>query len=373
MQLVITLIVAVVIYMVQHSIYKSIWDKNLSVDISFTESYIDVGEDSTLVEVINNDKWLPLPVFHVKFSTERSFVFKDYDNAAVTDCYHRNDAFSIMGNQRITRKLQFTATRRGVYTISGVTVTARDFFMTRSFARSVGSFDMLYVFPRKINTPEFKIFMNTVIGEMETKRGLIEDPYTFRGIREYGSYDSMNKINWKASAKTGELMVNQYGYTWEPKVKILLNLDTNIMIKTEHITELSIELASSVAKELLNNKVSVMLVSNGTEKRGDIMVPVLAGATREHLLTVDKYLATISGNTGAEGFLDIVDQEILVLDKEITYVVISSYHKEDLLMKLDYLVKEGVDIHMIVPYYDIQGMESQRRYMYGWEVKLIET
>lgn len=348
------------------------WDEGLRVNISFKDSYINVGDKSSLIEVINNDKFLPLPVLHVKFSTAKTFEFDNQDNANVTDCYYRNDAFSVMGNQKLTRKLTFKAAKRGTFYIKGATITAKDFFMTRTFAKNLESHNVLYVFPRKIDTLEFDAYFNTVMGEIEAKKGLLEDPYTFRGIREYDVRDNMSKINWKASARSGELMVNQYGYSWEPRIKIVLNLDTNMMARSEYITELSIELASSIAAEFLDNKISVGLVSNGLDINKEPLGKLSPGTTMEHMVSIDKYLASVSGNSELDGFMEIIDNLVDSYDRDSTYIIISSYHREDLMLKLDYLKESGMDFHMVVPYLDYQGIDNPREYMYQWEVELNE-
>lgn len=369
MQLIVAIVIAIFIFVWQQKLYNRMWDERLRIDISFKDSYINVGDNSSLIEVINNDKYLPLPVLHVKFSTAKSFEFDNNDNATITDCYHRNDAFSVMANQKLTRKFTFKATKRGTFFIQGATVTAKDFFMTKTFANTLECNNVLYVFPRKIDTPEFDAYLNTVMGEIEAKKGLLEDPYTFRGIREYDVRDNMSKINWKASARSGELMVNQYGYSWEPKIKIVLNLDTNMMVSSEYITELSIELASSIAAEFLDNGISVGLASNGLDMNKQLLGELSAGTTMEHMVTIDKYLAAIGGNTELDGFMELIDKLVASYDRESTYIIISAYHREDLLLKLDYLKGSGMDFHMVVPYLDFQGIDNPREYMYQWEVE----
>ena len=89
------------------------------------------------------------------------------------------------------------------------------------------------------------MFCSHLLGELETRRNQMEDPYTFRGIREYTYGDTYGKINWKATAKASKLMVNMYGYTSEQRVRILLNLETNIMVKTEYLQEMSIRMAGT--------------------------------------------------------------------------------------------------------------------------------
>ena len=372
MQLIVAIAIAIFIFIWQKRLYNKMWDERLGIDILYKDSYVNAGDSSSLIEIINNDKLLPLPVLHIKFSVDKSFEFDNQDNASVTDSYHRNDAFSIMGGQRITRKLAFKATKRGVFYISGVTLTAKDFFMTKTFAKVLECGHKLYVFPKKIDTPDFETYFNTVMGEIEARKGLIEDPYTFRGIRDYDVRDNMSKINWKASAKCGQLMVNQYGYSWEPRIRILLNLDTNLMIRGDYLTELAIELASSIASEFLANRISVGISSNGLDIKNQPLGELDSGTTLEHMVTIDKYLAAIVHNSEVGGFIDIIDALIDFYDRESTYVIISPYHREDLLKKLDVLNDMGMDFHMIVPYFDVQGVKTHRDYMYEWEVKLDE-
>ncbi len=372
MNLIVAIVIAILVYIVQQRIYAGLWNRNLDVAITFEDDYVEAGESSALVETIRNGKFLPLPVFHVKFSTDRSFCFEDQENVAVTDGYYRNDVFSVLGHQKITRRLAFHTTKRGLYGISGLNMTARDFFMTGNFAKSMHSDTWLYVLPKKIHSPQLLTCSNILLGELSAKRNLTEDPYVFTGIRDYAYGDTMHRINWKATARTGDLKVNMYGYTAEQRVKILLNLETNSMIRPDYLQEMSIELASSVADALLRQKIATAICSNGEDILSGHCEKLEAGASMEHRLSVDKYLARIQKNNGLETFFRILNQEIMHPEKNMTYIVISPYYKEDLLLKLDYLEKQGAGVFMLVPYYDIQDKEGWRAYMHGLEVKLNE-
>lgn len=373
MKLIIAIITAILIYALQKKIFRKLWNHNLNVKIGFGDEFVEAGQNTYLTEVINNAKFLPLPVLHVKFSVSRSFRFKDYENASVTDCYHRNDAFSVMGNQKITRRLDFEAQRRGFYSIEGLNIIAKDFFMTGTFAENVENRAELYVFPRKLDDVRLQIMFNNILGELEARNSMLEDPYAFRGIRDYNNSDSMSKINWKATAKATRLMVNLYNHTSEQKVKLLLNMDTNYMIKSEYLQETGIELASTLAAKFLSSRIPVMVESNGVDFITGDCQSVDAGSSLNHMASIDKYLARINGNGGIEHFFNIIDREIALCNTNITYIVISTYYRDDLLLKLDYMRSCGIDIHMIIPYYDRLGLECKRCYMTGWEVKLVET
>ena len=125
--------------------------------------------------------------------------------------------------------------------------------MTTNFAYSKSGNAWIYVLPERVYTPELSMFCTHLLGELETRRNRMEDPYTFRGIREYAYGDTIGKVNWKATAKTAQLMVNMYGYTSEQRVRILLNLETNMMGKTESLQEMSIRMAGTVAEYFLKN------------------------------------------------------------------------------------------------------------------------
>ena len=373
MKLVVAIFIAIFIYVFQKTLYGKLWDRNLIVSVEFHDTYLNKGESSYITEVINNAKFLPLSILHVKFAAPISFSFEDKDNAALSDSYYRNDVFSVMSNMKITRRLYFTAGKRGYYTIDGANVISKDFFLTKNFAKNIEHKSDIYVFPEKYDNKIIDSVFSMVIGDIENQRSLIEDPFTFRGIREYDSSYNMRRINWKATAKADKLMVNLYNHTSLQNIRVLLNLDTNNMIKAEYIDEVSISLASTVCKYFLTKNLNVAITSNGTDVVTKNTGEVESGSSLKHMLSIDKYLSRLNGQSGIEGFMEIVDSEIALQRDNTTYIFISPYYKEDLLEKLDYMEKKGLGVYMLVPYYNVHGFDKLRSYMHGWEVNIYET
>lgn len=372
MGLLIAVVCFALIYIAQGRIYKRWWNKGLSVDIRFENEMMETGKKSYVIETINNAKRLPLTVLHVKFSTSRSFYFADSENSQVTDLYHRNDVFSIMGNRQIIRKLEFTARERGLYFISGVNVIVKDFFMSKTFADSMKNSSYIYVFPKKIQNEGLDIIFNSLFGDILINMSLFDDPFTYKGIREYTSLDGMKSINWKASARFDNMMVNMLDHTSEQKVKIMLCLEPHVMIKTEYMEELCISIASSAASYFIDKGISVMVSSNGTDILSKEIEKVDYGFSKEHMQVIDKYLARISKNAGFDSFLQIIDETVYAKDINTFYIVISSYHKEDLMVKLDEMRYQGMNVHMIAPYLNIRGFDNGRPYVHGMEVAIDE-
>lgn len=373
MNLIVALLIAALVYLLQKRLYAVWWNRNLQVEISYEDACVREGEESVLLETVYNGKQLPLPVFHVKFSTDRSLKFSDRDDTVRTDGYYRNDVFSVLGYRKITRRLPFRAEKRGLYGIAGLNITARDFFMITNFASSRKSDASLYVLPKRVLSEPLLSHCTYLLGELETNQTGMEDPYTFRGIREYAYGDTMARINWKQTAKADKLMVNMYGYTFQQRVRLLLNLEPHIMGKPEYLQELGIRMAGTVADYFLRHKIAVEICSNGLDCVTGTCERVASGMTISHGVTIDKYLARIKGNAGLDVFFSYLDEELLHPDEGVMYIVISPYYKEELLRKLDYMRQQHMDVHMLVPYYDIQEKTGWRSYMHGMEVIWNET
>ncbi len=373
MKLVVAALVLFFAYLFQKGLYRRYWNQKLLVTLKFNKDYIECKESAELMEIISNDKFLPLPVMHVKLAMDRSFLFQDMDNAVVTDYYHRNDAFSILGHQRVTRRLAFQGTKRGFYHIGGANILVKDFFLTSSFARTVQSDAALYVFPEKLNLSALELRYQGMLGELAARKSLVYDTATFRGIRDYQRFDSYRSINWKASARANGLKVNVYDYSMDAEVRILLNLDTDSMIETNRLLEDSISLASTLARQFLRDKIRVSLWSTGLDCESRKPAQVMAGGDLAHGITIDQCLARIKGSAGKDAFLTRLNQELEQGREEVLYVIISPYHKEDLTLLLDQMTRKGMGVHMLVPYYDTLGFLPERSYMTGWEVSIYEN
>ena len=370
MKLILAVILLAVVYSVQRYLYSKYWDKGLDTEVRFSRDYIECGESAELIEVVTNDKTLPLPVFHMKFSVDKSLIFNDRANSQITDLYHKNELFSILGHQKITRKLEFVGSARGVVSINNASILVKDFFLTEVYACKMEHSDVIYIFPKKIGTDEFKLFFRGILGEIETRRSVVEDSLTFRGIREYQPFDAYRSINWKQSAKAHELMVNMYGYTTDSRVRILLNLDNNYMIEKNKLLEEAISLVSSMARDLLKEGIMVSVMTNGVGLNGEPLAEVGEGADLNHSITIDRMLSEITGSTGKDVFLEQVKNEIGHLQRDTLYLVVSPYGKSDLTDLLDKVVSSQGTVSLIVPCYDEYPYVSDRPYAVSWEVPL---
>ncbi len=261
-QLLIIAGLVVLLFWLQMKIYIEFWKKNLTVTLKFQSLDIFEGDTGYLSEVIVNNKRLPLPLFNVKFRTNRSLVFSDSVLSQKTDQYYRNDVFRIGKREKITRNLSFTAKKRGYFHIDCVDFVAHDLFMLTTLMTTQEVDEGIYVYPKPFYSREFMRSLQMVNGMMQTKRQFLEDPFEYRGMREYQPYDDMKSINWKATAKTGDFKVNLHDFTAVKSVRIFLNLEDTGIIKKEDCAEVCIQIVAGISKFFVGKGMKVSCYGN---------------------------------------------------------------------------------------------------------------
>lgn len=251
-------------WLLQKWLYENYWDFRFGVRIRFTEPFVYEGDRTCLVEEITNDKRLPLPAVEVRFAMDRSLVFagEAQDNSNITDQSYRRDIFSLFMNQRVVRRLPVTCRRRGVYEISEADVVGHDFFFTKRHLLRVEQCTQLYVYPGAVDVSRIGLVCQAISGQQLVQNRLYPDPFEFAGIREYRPSDPQRQINWKASARSGELLVNQYDSTTNMQVRILLDLRDEGIWKRDELVEESIRIASSLAAQLTKKSVELEVLAN---------------------------------------------------------------------------------------------------------------
>ncbi|MBH1939609.1 DUF58 domain-containing protein [Mobilitalea sibirica] len=371
MGIIYALIGALLLYQLQKYLYKRYWNKQLKVNLSISEDHAIEGEDRILTETIINKKLLPIPIIKVKFMTSRYFTFHDMSNATVSDNYYRNDLLSVMMYQKISRNISFRCARRGYYTIEKIHVVCSDLLVVSEYVCGYDVNVHLYVYPRPVDYNRLQIPFQKMLGTVLTKRFINEDPFEFKSIREYQSYDTLKTINWKASAKTGSLMVNVFDYTASQQIKIMMNLEPEALKKQEDLLEESMRIAAALAAKFIEQGVPTAFYTNALDilTKEPIFIP--AGSGTNHLRTINESLARIDTNLDVPAFQPILKEECQGAHRNDYIVLISTYHKEDLQQLLSSMLQDKTDFMWIVPYsknISIKIDTKLQPYTYEWEV-----
>ncbi len=239
--------------------------ENLHLKVDFTKNVANFGEDIELVEIAENKKRLPLPFIILKFECPRELKFYDMNNTSTSDFLYREDMLTMKAFSKHTRRIKARCSKRGYFVFPRVGITTSDLFLTERFTMDFPNDSYLVVLPEILDTDLMRMLTSITLSELQCRRTLLTDPFTLAGIREYGPDDPMKSINWKASAKTGELMVNQNASTCAQKVHIFVNLSYYNPKHSVSLLEKSISLAYTYLRELAENGIPASIYTNGLD------------------------------------------------------------------------------------------------------------
>ncbi|MBR4965282.1 MAG: DUF58 domain-containing protein [Lachnospiraceae bacterium] len=292
-KVVIAALIALVLFRLLRFFFMKYWSKDLEVDVAFLQSELVEGETGRLREVITNRKRMALPMIKVAFQTARELVFEKKSGSTTTDQFYHNDIFGMSGGERVTRTLSFVPSRFGYYRINGLEVIGYDIFFTQKELLTIKVDQTLYVYPKPFHTEKFAFYLRQLNGEILTNKMAAEDPFEFRGIREYQPYDDMRSINWKATAKTGELKVTQKNPTSAKEMRIILNLeDEGIRRKEDQVCD-CVRVAAGLAQHLIKMGMKTALYTNANDVISGKPAIVEANIGTGHMREICRQLARL--------------------------------------------------------------------------------
>jgi uncharacterized protein (DUF58 family) len=163
---------------------------------------------------------------------------------------------------------------RGHYTIGPTSIRYRNTFNLFVSETSIGDRSDITVFPQVRDVEEALI--RSDVPKMYTGATTLKTPVQgmeFYALREYFPGDSFRSINWKAFARTGELMVNEK--TRDAVTDVFIILDTRDVARIGTVLKNPLEMgtvaAASIANYFIKRRDSVSLVTYG--ERMDFLPP----------------------------------------------------------------------------------------------------
>jgi len=379
MPILVMLAAAVLAYYIQLWLYQKYWDKGLSVEVHFEHATAFEGEKLHLLETVTNRKLLPLPWLSVKLHVSRHLVFGDEANTAVSDFYYRHDVYSVVLFQQIDRKIPFVCGRRGFYRIRSIDLLSNNAFGTGKLVDNVKCHTDLTVFPATVDMDNIQIPLKRITGNTIAQRFINPDPFEFRGIREYAPTDPIKSINFKASAKTGELMSNVYAPTVSRELFVILHVEPGTEWIGDSVIEKSISLAGTVASRFIGEGVPVGLFCNGADVMTGEITGVQSGSGTSHMDALYTALARIDLQKPVADMAECIAEQAAKGNDDTIFILISAFDNDDIRNAYADLRMTAFDTLWIVPTVkylswnekDITQDEDERfnEHIVKWEVE----
>lgn len=344
--------VIVIIFILELVYYRRHALDDLNLKVEFSKSVANYGEDIELIEVAENRKAMPLPFIILKFETPREIMFYDSSIVTSSDYHYREDMLTMKAYSKHTRRIKVKCRKRGYFVFPRVGITTADLFLLDHYTKEFENDSELVVLPEVIPTDIIEMLMSVTLSDMQCRRSVITDPFALAGIREYGPGDPMKSINWKASAKTGELMVNQNASTCTKKVHIFVNLEEYDPKASTSLLERSISLAYSYLIELACMGIPTSIYTNG--------IDILTG--QPEMSTLDPGIGTLNARAmmlakidltkKVQPFEEMVRKNLPLIDMNDFILFISPQYTETFQMTLVDIKRRFPSIHWLMPCYN---------------------
>lgn len=157
--------------------------------------------------------------------------------------------------------------RRGYYQIGPLLLESGDVFGLHRRYRVVGEPQFVTVPPQPIALEGYDLATRRPVGEVRLAHRLFQDPTRIAGIRPYEAGDPLNRIHWRATARTGRLQCK----TYEPSVlagaTVILDFHEASFAGSGAVAcrELAATAAASIAQAMDQLGQPIGLVSNGRD------------------------------------------------------------------------------------------------------------
>ncbi|MEX0762170.1 MAG: DUF58 domain-containing protein [Dehalococcoidia bacterium] len=228
-----------------------------------------LGDEIEVTFTLENRKPLPVPWVKVTDFVPLGLEVLDVDAAAQpfmggTEVVETN---SLGRYERVRIRHRLKAVRRGHYRMGPAHLQSGDLFglypTRRDEQQSRWS---LVVYPRTVPMPGFILPSARPIGDARSPVRLWDDPTRPNGVREYRPGDPVRSIDWKTTARRGELFVRTYDPSVSQYAVILMDAVTTDKpwegFQPE-VLEAAVTGAASVAMHAIDSGYRVGLVSNG--------------------------------------------------------------------------------------------------------------
>ncbi|MBO4928073.1 MAG: DUF58 domain-containing protein [Clostridiales bacterium] len=373
MKLFVFLIILVILSIAELFFYRKHALKDLTLHVSFSKPIARFGEVVEVVEVAQNNKKLPLPFILLKFESPVSLQFLDMTNTSLTDLFYREDMLTMKPFSRHTRRIKVKCIKRGFYSFVRVNITTSDLLLIEKITRTFDNDASITILPEEVPLPKLKTLLSITYSEVQQRRTLLTDPFSFAGIREYQSGDPMRTINWTATAKAGDFMVNQNTSTSTRQVSIFVNLEFYNLKESFSLLEKSISLAYSYMNELRRAGIPSQFFTNGKDMITGIPVTDAISSGDADTLRRGLALARIDLSAGVIPFADLLEEFIPSTGADDYIVIISPKYDGAFRPAVRNAKKRRSSLLWVMPAYHstpavIPDAELSDNYM-RWEVR----
>lgn len=241
------------------------WAESLAAERRCTRYSVSIGEKVAVVLTVRNRGVLPVVWVLLEDLLSREAVAPPAPRLEILGNRYQMAMLAPRGQR--TLFYQIRPRMRGYFQIGPLVLETGDLFGLHRRFRVVTAPHFLLVYPKVLPLEGYEVASRRPIGEVRLAHRLYEDPTRIAGVREYQWGDPLNRVHWRATARTGQLHSKVYEPSSVAGATIVLDFHQAAFdVRNEPIrSELAITAAASVANALYQLGQQVGLVTNGRD------------------------------------------------------------------------------------------------------------
>jgi uncharacterized protein (DUF58 family) len=241
------------------------WVGNVKAERHCEITTAEVGDLVPVRVVVRNEGKLPVPWLLLEDVITRQALEQRPPRLRVKG--KRVSITLLRPGKEVVLRYNLECRQRGYYQVGPLVVEGGDVFGLHRRFRVETEPHFLMVYPKIVTLEGYEIASRRPIGEVMLTHRLYEDPTRIAGVRPYEAGDPLNRVHWRATARTGMLHSKVYEPTTIAGATILLDFHAGGYPPRgePYRSELAIMTAVSLANAVYEMGQQVGLVTNGRD------------------------------------------------------------------------------------------------------------
>lgn len=366
--------------MLASRVLSRVWIENVAADRECNRLSANVGDRVAVMVNVRNRGRLPIAWLLMEDLLPISALIYRPPNLGLEG---RRIALKMLsGGARSSILYQLQCNRRGYYQIGPLVMETGDLFGLHRRYRVTTDPHFLLVYPQVVPLAGYELASRRPIGEIRMQHRLYEDPTRIAGVRRYEAGDPLNRVHWRATARTGVLHSKVYEPSTIAGATLLLDFhEAAYPAKDEPVrSELAITTAASLANAIYEMGQQVGLVTNGRDAadrirqegwsydlqsrdvarraasmhdRSDRLRPLIVETRRgpEQLMRILETLARAELTDGLE-FSQLIVETMGRLPRDATVIAILPAVPPAVMVALEMLARRGFAVTAILNFWE---------------------
>lgn len=372
------------------------WAESLTVERTVTSSELEIGDSFSVGLKIRNNSGYYIPWLFAEDVLPKRAVSQPHPALEVSG--QPAKLYFFQPRQTALMTYSVRAIRRGYFQLGPTVLETGDLLGLHRNYRIMSKPHYVLVLPKLVPLQGINVTSRRPMGDLHVNDRSMEDPTQMVGIREYRAGDSLNRIHWRATARTGTLHTRIFQPTCIQGAMLVLDMhkksnpDRNEPLRTD----LAVTMAASLAHTLYMMNQPFGLISNGRDAAdrvrqmhmerdysdrdsvranvemktlSDRLRPVVVDANRgpEHFAELHRTLARLERTDGMQ-LSDLIMETQNRFSRQLSVLVLIQQVDDAMALALGLLRRRGFAVSAIVNQHDLDGLHDSAGKLMAYHV-----